>query len=173
MIEQSGRVLDVLPVASSQQVRLCIEVARRSACGGCEQASGCGTAVLAGLFGERPLRLELVMPATSALPRPGDNIQLGIAPQVLLSAAGLAYLLPVILMLLGAGLGEQLAGEALSVLLAALGLGAGLVLAGLFIRARTAAGQPISASVLPARAESFPHRAVTIEAANSHSRRQL
>ena len=154
MIEQPARVLEVLPATSSQPERLRIEVARRSACGGCAHASGCGTAALAGLFGERALRLELPMPEATKPPGPGDDIQLGIAPQALLGAAALAYVLPVLLMLLGAGFGEHLAGDALSVPLAALGLGAGLALGGLLIRARKGAGPLISASVLLARADS-------------------
>ncbi|WPL15943.1 Sigma-E factor regulatory protein RseC [Thiorhodovibrio winogradskyi] len=159
MIEQPARVLDVLPETPTQPARLYLEVTRRPVCGGCAHASGCGTAVLAelfgrGRFGQSPLRMELPMPAASKPPRPGDDIQLGIAPGALLGAAVLAYVLPVLLMLLGAGLGAQMAGDVLSVLLAALGLGAGLLLGGLLIRIRAAAGKSISASVLPARADS-------------------
>lgn len=128
MIEQPARVLGILPASASQPAQLCIEVRRQSACGGCTHAAGCGTAVLAGLFGARAQRLQLPLPASSEPLLPGDEIQLGIAPRALLGSAMLAYVLPVLLMLLGAGLGQHLAGEVLSVLLAALGLASGLML---------------------------------------------
>ncbi|MBK5970163.1 MULTISPECIES: SoxR reducing system RseC family protein [Thiorhodovibrio] len=144
MIEQSGRVLAVRAAAEGQSASLQVELPRRSACGGCEQASGCGTAALAGAFGERALRVDLDIGSldigssgADANPwRPGDAIRLGIAPGALIGAALLAYVLPVVLMLLGALLGTHLGSsgwgsalwgsDGLSVLLAGAGLFGGL-----------------------------------------------
>ncbi|MBK1649535.1 SoxR reducing system RseC family protein [Rhabdochromatium marinum] len=167
MIEQSGRVLEVLPADAAQPARLRIEVPRRSACGGCGQASGCGTAALAGLFGESALRLEIPVPESDAAPplRAGDPVRLGIEPGALLSLAFLTYLLPVVLMLLGAGYGEHLGGDGPSLLLALLGLLGGLSLSRWLVARLKRSGrseQKILASVLHARAdlsliERLPH----------------
>lgn len=160
MIEQRGRVIDLLPAAKGQPQRLRIEVARRSACSGCAQASGCGTGAMAGLFGERALQLELPAPsipggegASVSILRRGDDILLGIEPRALLGAALLTYLLPALLMLLGAGLGARLGGDALSALLGVLALLGGLVLSRLLIGRRAAGDGPLLASVVHARAE--------------------
>jgi sigma-E factor negative regulatory protein RseC len=134
MIEQQGRVLSARPTADGRSVRLRVELPRRSACGGCAQSAGCGTAALAGLFSEKSQHVELELEMaerwkTSVAPEPwraGDAIWLGIDPRALLGAAVLAYLMPVILMLVGALLGAAWGTEVASVLLAGIGLLAGL-----------------------------------------------
>lgn len=159
MIEQTGRVLAVRAPADARPARLQVELPRRGACGGCAQSAGCGTAALAGLFGQRPPQVELALetavtdalaPAASPVAarswHPGERIRLGIEPRALLAAAVLAYLLPLVLMLLGALLGEAWGShlpegpdwrsQGASVLLASLGLAAGLGVGRWLIRAR-------------------------------------
>jgi len=104
-----------------------LNVQRQSACGSCSASGGCGTAALAKVWGGRSSRVR----AISTLPlQVGDAVIVGLADGVLLRGALLAYLLPVVLLLTGAVLGESAfagAGEEPVILLGALGLGLGFL----------------------------------------------
>ena len=104
-----------------------LDIQRRTACGGCEAGGGCGTATLAKLWSGKRLRVR----ALSELPlQPGDAVVVGMADGILLRGALLAYLLPVVLLLVGALLGRAAfaaAGEEPVVLSGLLGLGLGFL----------------------------------------------
>lgn len=104
-----------------------LDVQRQSACGSCQVSAGCGTAALTKVWGGRSSRVR----AISTLPlQVGDAVIVGLADGVLLRGALLAYLLPVVLLLAGAVLGESAfagAGEEPVILLGALGLGLGFL----------------------------------------------
>ncbi|MCB1920794.1 MAG: SoxR reducing system RseC family protein [Candidatus Competibacteraceae bacterium] len=121
MIEERARV------AEAGNGYAWVEIERRSACGGCQASSGCGTATLSKIWSGRQARTR----AISDLPLcPGDEVIVGLAEGVLLYGALLAYLLPLALMLAGALLGEAVfasAGEEPVILLGALGLGLGFL----------------------------------------------
>jgi sigma-E factor negative regulatory protein RseC len=106
-----------------------VEIEGRSACGACHAGDGCGTAALAKVWSGRRVRIR----AVAGLPlRPGDEVIVGLADGVLLRGALLAYLLPVLLLLGGALLGDAAfagAGEEPVVLAGALGLGLGFLAA--------------------------------------------
>ena len=106
-----------------------VETQRRSVCGTCSASEGCGTAVLAKIWGERRTRVR----AISALPlQPGDAVIVGLAEGALLRGSLLVYLLPLTLLLAGALLGQAAfagAGEEPVVLASAVGLGLGFLVA--------------------------------------------
>ncbi|HRF42962.1 MAG TPA: SoxR reducing system RseC family protein [Candidatus Competibacteraceae bacterium] len=121
MIEERARV------AEAGDGYAWVEIERRSACGNCHANDGCGTAALATVWSGRQMRTR----AISNLPlRSGDEVIVGLADGVLLRGALLAYLLPLVLMLAGALLGDAAfasAGEEPVILLGALGLGLGFL----------------------------------------------
>lgn len=121
MIEERARV------AEAGDGYAWVEIQRGPACGNCHVNNGCGTATLAKVWRGRQMRTR----AISNLPlRPGDEVIVGLADGVLLRGALLAYLLPLVLMLAGALLGEAAfagAGEEPVILLGALGLGLGFL----------------------------------------------
>lgn len=122
MIEEQARVLVVAPG------RAWVQTVRHSACGSCTASSGCGTASLAKLFGERTHRLEVVDPIGVAV---GDEVIIGISDSTLTRASLLAYLLPLLALMLAA-FSARSAGmsEEVGALIGILGLGLGLWLTG-------------------------------------------
>lgn len=104
-----------------------VEIQRRSACGSCQASDGCGTATLAKAWGIRSMRTRALSKLSL---QPGDEVIVGLADGVLLRGALLAYLLPLVLLLAGAMLGQAAfagAGEELVALSGALGLGLGFL----------------------------------------------
>ncbi len=99
-----------------------LTVERQGGCSSCS-SGGCGTASLASLFGQRPtpLRVDNRLQA-----QPGEQVVIGIEERSLLIGALLIYLLPLLLLLVAAIVGEQWGGEVAAVVLGAIGLGLGL-----------------------------------------------
>ncbi len=114
MLEESAHVVEV------HDGVLIAETQSRSGCSHCSTSSSCSTSVVAKLFGVR--RNRLVM-ANSLNARPGDQVVIGIPDQVLVRASLMAYLLPLVVMLVVTAMGD-LAGinELLLSLLALVGL---------------------------------------------------
>ncbi len=83
-----------------------VEAVRRSACGGCHAAGGCGTSLLDRYFGRRPLRLEL---HNSLGVDGGDRVVIGVPEASMLRAAVVTYLGPLAGLILGAIAGRQFA----------------------------------------------------------------
>ncbi len=118
MIEEQARVLTV-----GNGFAL-VEASSRSACGSCPSASGCGASLVAKLFGKRANRLQVSDAIGVAV---GDLVVIGIADGTLIRASLLAYLWPLIAMMLAAFI-AQFAGasEGLGALIGILGLCVGL-----------------------------------------------
>ena len=91
MLEETGKVI---AIDGSYAV---IETEQRSACGHCNVGDSCGTSVLAGLFKRRRNHVKLLNHLNLSK---GDMVVIGINESVLLSTAVLAYLLPLLLMIL-------------------------------------------------------------------------
>ena len=132
MIEEPARVL------SCDRGEALVQTEQRTACGGCNARAGCGTSLLAQVFGHKPARLRVANPIAA---EPGDRVIVGLSERGLLRASMLLYVLPLMGLLLGALGGELLVqrlglggGEALSILAGLLGLAAGLGLARNFSR---------------------------------------
>ncbi len=81
-----------------------VEAVRRSSCGGCSAAAGCGTSLLDRFLGRRPLRFELDNNLDVAA---GDAVVVGVPEGAMLRAAAAAYLWPLAGLVLGAMLGRH------------------------------------------------------------------
>lgn len=87
-----------------------VEIQRQSSCGSCSVKAGCGTNLVASLFGKRQAMLSL---PNTIQAQPGDRVVLGIRENDLLAGSIRLYLLPLAGLLLGALAGHLLAGNEL------------------------------------------------------------
>jgi sigma-E factor negative regulatory protein RseC len=112
---------------------MAVEIQRQSTCGSCSVKSGCGTNLVASLFGKR--RALLSLPNTIDA-RPGDRVVLGISEKDLVTGSIRLYLYPLAGLLLGAMAGHLLAGSELFTILSGL---TGMILVLLGLRRRQVA----------------------------------
>ena len=98
MIEEKGNVLHA---ADGIAV---VEAVRRSSCGSCAAAGGCGTSLLDRFLGRRPLRLQVENSLGVAA---GEAVVVGVPESALLRAAAAAYLGPLAGLIGGAILGQH------------------------------------------------------------------
>lgn len=111
-----------------------VEPQLRSGCGACTP-TGCATKRLAGLFqfGER--RFEV---ATDEVFTPGERVTIAVDERAFLAASFSAYMIPLLLMLLGALLAGALSVASMGDAAAAWGALGGLFLGGVLQRRRSA-----------------------------------
>lgn len=143
MLEENAQVTAV------QGDEVWVEAERRSSCSSCAVRGGCGSAALAKVLGQRRSRVR----ALSDIPlRVGDRVVVGIQEQAVVRGSLAVYAVPLLLLLLGALLGELGASRSLwhnaelaSLLLGVAGLAGGLWWLKLFSRRirRSAAYQPV------------------------------
>ena len=112
---------------------MAVEIQRQSTCGSCSVKSGCGTNLVASLFGKR--RALLSLPNTIHA-RPGDRVVLGISEKDLVTGSIRLYLYPLAGLLFGAMAGHLLAGSELFTILSGL---TGMILVLLGLRRRQVA----------------------------------
>jgi sigma-E factor negative regulatory protein RseC len=93
MLEETGKVIAL------QGRYAIIETQQRTACGQCNVGNRCGTSILAGLFGNRRHKVRLINHLGLS---EGDFAVIGINESLLLSTAVLAYMLPLMLMIVPA-----------------------------------------------------------------------
>lgn len=129
MIEESATVI------SADDGYAIVETQQRPACGACATASGCSTAILSGLFKRSHTRLRVSNPIHA---KPGEQVVIGLLETTFLKISFLAYLLPLLCMILLAILMQAVAtyfnwqlGELPQVLGGLLGLISGFFLLGL------------------------------------------
>lgn len=94
MIETSARVI------SSNNGIVLVEPGTESGCGGCKSRSVCGVSGLGKYFSNTRKAIEVNCDASV---RAGDELQLSMSEDDMLKAGLLAYLLPSVLALIGAG----------------------------------------------------------------------
>ena len=121
MIEEKGRVIDV-----NDQEAWVLTV-QNSACQSCSARAGCGQRVLSKITGGRARQVRVANTCNLAI---GDEVAIGVEENALVRASFLVYLLPLITMIIAAGLGQSLlaSDERIIMLLAGLGLVLGLVI---------------------------------------------
>jgi sigma-E factor negative regulatory protein RseC len=130
VIEENARVLFV------ESGFAWVETARRSSCSSCSVSSGCGTSVVAKLFGERTNRLRVSDGIGVAV---GDRVVIGIADAALIRASVLAYLLPLVALMSTAFAAQAAwAEDGVVAMFGILGLLAGLWLTGLLTGTKSA-----------------------------------
>lgn len=123
MIEETGIIVAVDGDRAEVLTR------RRSSCGGCEVRGACGTSLLDRLLGRREVRLDALNRVDAGI---GDEVVVGVPEDGVLIGAFVAYILPLLGLLLGAILGQTAAealgtsGQLLSILGGAGGLAVGL-----------------------------------------------
>lgn len=101
-----------------------VEVPQRApSCGSCKTENGCQTGLLGLGTGPRRYRLENRIGA-----RVGDHVQLIVSEGTVWRAALMSYVLPLLLAIGGAAIGQFAAGDAGAVLGMLAGLGCGLLL---------------------------------------------
>ncbi|MDP1734122.1 MAG: SoxR reducing system RseC family protein [Sulfuritalea sp.] len=96
---------------------------RAPACGSCRNVDACQDSLLGISAGPRRYRLENLIGA-----RVGDHVQLTVAEGTLWSASLASYVLPVLLAIGGAAIGQSMAGDSWAVAGTVVGLGCGLAL---------------------------------------------
>lgn len=120
MLEETGTVIAI------EGAYAVIETIPRSACGHCNVGDSCGTSVLAGVFSKRRNQVRLLNHLNLSV---GERVVIGINESVLLSTAVMAYLLPLLLMIMFAVITNLLGfGDAVSFVFSLLGLFAGMQL---------------------------------------------
>ncbi len=132
MIEKTTRV------ASTLREYALLDVQSQSPCGQCRVAGHCGTSVLQRWFGRRdkPVRVRNHLGLKA-----GEQAVIGIRESELVEASFLAYLLPVITLVLAASTGAAWGfGDGVVALCSFCGLGAGLYISN-YLATRTKVGR--------------------------------
>jgi len=122
LIEQ-GTIVEIV------DSELVVQVIQQSTCGSCAAQKGCGQGVLAKyLSGSQFIRVALKhRPATDF--QIGEQVELGVEETAMLRAAFLVYLVPLLLLIVGATLGN-LVSEPYAIIMGV----AGLVIGGIYVR---------------------------------------
>lgn len=114
---------DAIVVEASEREVLVEVPSRAPACGSCQSADACQDSLLGQGAAPRRYRLENRIGA-----RVGDSVRLTVAEGALWRASLASYVLPVLLALAGAMIGQSMAGDAAAVAGTLAGLGCGLAL---------------------------------------------
>jgi sigma-E factor negative regulatory protein RseC len=107
LLEEVGRI-----VAYDAKGWVRVEVELKSACNHCSNSDNCGTSAVAKAFSVKTQQFSL--PCETLYPI-GDLVKLGLPASVLLKAAALVYLLPLLGLFVGALIGQVLGQNLLSV----------------------------------------------------------
>lgn len=113
-----------------------VETQRQSGCGHCDPQKGCATSTLSKFFGSKPTFFKALNPVNALV---GDVVVIGVADGAVFKSALAVYLMPLIFVLAGAGLGNFLASsESAQDFNAMMGAGLGLFMSYIWIRLYTA-----------------------------------
>lgn len=121
--QESGRVIAVEASA------IWVETIQRSTCQACSQKSGCGSYSLSKFMPNKrnQIKVSLGEFASSDF-QVGDFVQIAIGEGVVLKSAFIVYMLPIVAMIVGAGVGNHLSrSDLMAVLGGLLGLGVGFI----------------------------------------------
>ena len=103
-----------------------VERERSSSCGSCAANKGCGTATLQKVMGNKRSRIRAINQANAKV---GQQVVVGLEEQALLKGSLLAYIMPLLMMFVGALLCEMVfAVEGLTILGGVAGLAIGFFL---------------------------------------------
>ncbi|MBB5209987.1 SoxR reducing system RseC family protein [Microbulbifer hydrolyticus] len=104
MIEERGRVVAL------EQSEVWVETVQRSGCHGCAAKPGCGTGLL-GEFWAKASQVRVAVPPESlSRLKLHDTVVIGVAENTLASTALVVYLVPLLMLVLGALAGDALPG---------------------------------------------------------------
>lgn len=102
MMEEVARV-----ISSDEHGWLTVEVELKSTCKSCSSSDSCGTSAVAQAFSAKTQQFSI--PSARAC-EAGELLKLGLPESVILKAAALIYLLPLLGLFMGATLGQFFAG---------------------------------------------------------------
>lgn len=100
MMEEVARV-----VANENPGRVVVEVEMKSACNHCDSGDSCGTSAVAKAFSAKVQRFSIASDKAYCV---GELLKLGLPESVILKAASLVYILPLLGFFLGAFVGSGL-----------------------------------------------------------------
>lgn len=127
MITETGRIVAIEPEG------LWVETIQRSTCGSCAAQKGCGQSLMSRLLGHTSYLWVLLEGRDAAQYQLGEEIRIGVPETVVVKGSLFVYLVPLLFMLVGAGLADTLTqSDGWSAIGAMLGLLAG----GLLVRWR-------------------------------------
>ena len=105
---------------------------QQTSCSSCSSQKSCGTGIVTKAFGNKALFWQF---KTKSLVKAGQIVEIGFPEKSLLQSAAIVYLVPLFMLIIGAGLGQLLlqpllqGGEGVVILCAALFTTAGIALA--------------------------------------------
>jgi sigma-E factor negative regulatory protein RseC len=120
VVEAQGEVVKV------EEGYAWVETEIKSGCNHCSAKSGCGTGVLSGVLGKRRPRLRV---KNSLDVKPGESVVVAVAENGIVTGSLLLYLLPLLLMMILAAIGDAISGELWAILLGVAGLLSGFWIA--------------------------------------------
>ncbi|MEE9354061.1 MAG: SoxR reducing system RseC family protein [Methylococcaceae bacterium] len=96
-------ITELAVVTKVEKQQVWVESSRSSGCSGCLQNSSCGTSALDKWIKKRSLAVDSEITVIA-----GDQVEVAIEEAVLLKASVLIYLVPLLMMLMGAGCAQWL-----------------------------------------------------------------
>lgn len=120
MIEESGRVVTI------DNDIAWIEMQRKAVCDTCSVNKGCGTGVIAKTIGNKRFRIPVKNVINAQV---GDDVIVGISDDMLVKSSFAVYMIPLLLLFIGAWIGETVAQS--NALMSAEGLSIAFGIAGL------------------------------------------
>ncbi|MGY5452636.1 SoxR reducing system RseC family protein [Agarivorans sp. MS3-6] len=96
-------IIETAKVVGFHQGQALVECVSKSACGSCGSAEHCGNSAIAKAFPTRTHQLSVEITEEVKV---GDSIELGLNSKNMLNSALLVYLLPLLLLMAGAGMGK-------------------------------------------------------------------
>ena len=120
MIHEKGRIVAIEPEG------IWVETIQRSTCNSCSAEKGCGQSLMAQLSGHTSYLWVLLQGRDATQYQLGDEVEIGVPESVVVNGSLFAYLVPLLAMMLAAGVAQQqFAHEGITILSAFIGLIAG------------------------------------------------
>ncbi len=130
---KSSLIIETAKVIAVEQGKATVECVSKSACGSCGSAEHCGNSSLAKAFPRRTHHIQVELTENV---KPGEQIELALNAKNIIHSALIIYLMPLLLLISGAGIGRAIfkpsQQELGSMLLGGLGLACGFVLVKLY-----------------------------------------
>lgn len=125
-------IIETAKVVGFDRGHALVECVSKSACGSCGSAEHCGNSAIAKAF---PTRTHQLSVAITEEVKVGDSIELGLNAKNMLNSALLVYLLPLLLLIVGAGIGKTMQlSEGIIIMTSLFGLAIGFMMVKLSTR---------------------------------------
>lgn len=136
MLEEHAIVLSISPNSHNLSDSIAVlEIERKTACGLCGKTRGCGNSIWGKLFAHQSTAFKAQNPIKAKV---GDSVVVGINERALLKSALLLYIAPLVTMMIGAILMNELMHNNVGPILGAL---IGLILGFVWVKGHTTASR--------------------------------